>query len=77
MDCFQLRPVPFAFCSSCLTTSTSETAFGAAGAAAGACLPAPVPLDGIEVEGRAIVVVAGRGVDLRVEEGVVGLDPAG
>src|SRR5215213_1889629 len=40
IDCFQLRPVPFAFCSSILVTSTCDIDLGAAGTGAGASFTA-------------------------------------
>src|SRR5687768_9882330 len=62
IDCFQFRPVPFAFCSSIFTTSTSDIGRRAAGAGADA-RPAALPA----------VVVFRLG---RVGEGLRGIDPA-
>src|SRR5215213_680824 len=40
IDCFQFKPVPFAFCSSILVTSTCDIALGTAGTGAGSSFTA-------------------------------------
>ncbi len=84
MDCFQFKPVPFAFCSSIFCTSTFDIAFGAGAAVAnrppgwpGTVVRVLVPIVGLPVVAFGFVLVADglRGIrpavpDVPVEAGL-------